>query len=107
IATVTISSNIPLLAAAVCTLWLALNRYGATAQAAMLCAAVALGAIGLFQITPRLLISQPGALERLWWVNPARLIVLLLGPLVALMVNLGRLLLAPLGLAQSQAQRLE
>ena len=107
IATVTVAANIPLLAAAAFSLCLATYRYGASWQTILVCGGVAIMTISLFQITPRLLVSQPGALERLWWIKPARLIVALLGPPVALMMNAGRLVLAPLGLAQSHAQREE
>ncbi|WP_238596553.1 hemolysin family protein [Abditibacterium utsteinense] len=97
IATVTIAANIPLVAAASLALWAGWERYGA-ATAALISAAIALVAVALFQIAPRLLVSAPGALEKLWWVRPARIFVAILRPIVALMLWLGRLILAPTGL---------
>lgn len=98
LATVTVAANMPLLAGAAFTVWLARERYGAGAAAVAACAVVALGTVALFQITPRLMVSQPGALDRLWWVRPARLMVALLRPPVALLMALGTALLRPLGL---------
>ena len=97
IATVTIAANIPLLIAACLTLWLALNRYQPT-QAVLLSIGIALVTVALFQVTPRLLVSAPGALEKLWWLKPARGLVALLRPLVSVLLWVGRLVLAPLGL---------
>ena len=98
IATVTIAANVPLLIAAVMAVWLAQRRYGADAVAVIICAVVALAVIALFQITPRLLVAQPGALNTLWWVRPARVIVTLLRPPVTVLMWIGALLLRPLGL---------
>jgi len=96
IATVTIAANVPLLGAAALTTILALDSYGA--RGGIACALVALLAVPLFQIAPRLLVSQPGALDRLWWVRPARLLVTLMRPPVQLLLWAGALLLRPLGL---------
>jgi putative hemolysin len=98
IATVTVAANMPLLAAAALTVWLAHQRYGVSWSAATASAIVAVGTIVLLQITPRLLVSQPGALNNLWWVRPARLMVALVRPPVALLMTLGVMLLRPLGL---------
>jgi CBS domain containing-hemolysin-like protein len=88
----------PLLAAAALTVWLAQNRYGRGGMALLLAAVVAVVTISVFQITPRLLMSQQGALERLWWVRPARFLVAALHPPVALLTLLGTLLLRLFGL---------
>jgi putative hemolysin len=97
IATVTIAANIPLVAAASLALWAGWNRYDAVG-ALVATSGLALVTVALFQIAPRLLVSAPGALEKLWWVRPARLLVSILRPFVALMLAVGRLLLAPTGL---------
>ncbi len=97
IATVTIAANIPLVAAASLALWGGFARYG-VATALAISALLALVTVALFQIAPRLLVSAPGALEKLWWVRPARIFVAILRPLVALMLWLGRLILSPTGL---------
>lgn len=97
IATVTIAANIPLVAAASLALWASWHRYD-TLGALVATGGLALVAVTLFQIAPRLLVSAPGALERLWWVRPARLLVAVLRPFVALMLAIGRLILAPTGL---------
>src|SRR5688572_6205608 len=55
IATVTVAANIPLLAAAALTIWLAHHRYGMSWSAAAASVVVALGTVVLLQITPRLL----------------------------------------------------
>jgi Mg2+/Co2+ transporter CorB len=89
IATVTIAANMPLLAAAALTVWLAQMRYDRGWVALLLIVAVACTTISVFQIAPRLLMSRPGALERLWWVRPARLLVSILRPPVALLMILG------------------
>jgi magnesium and cobalt transporter len=101
IATVTVASNIPLLVAAVSVIWMAWRRHGLSPEAAFLSTAVALVVVSLFQITPRLIVSQPGALERLWWVRPARAIVAMLYPPVGLLLFIGRLILRPLGLVEA------
>ncbi len=103
IATVTIAANIPLVAAASLALWAGWERTGALdgqidISAFAVSALIALMAVALFQIAPRLLVSAPGALEKLWWVRPARIFVAILRPLVALMLWLGRLILSPSGL---------
>lgn len=98
IATVTIAANIPLLIAAVLTMWLALRYYGATPQAGVLCFAVAVTVIAIFQVTPRLLVSQSGALESLWWVRPAQLLVAILRLPVGALMAVGSTLLRPFGL---------
>ncbi|MBV9865018.1 MAG: HlyC/CorC family transporter [Abitibacteriaceae bacterium] len=103
IATVTIAANAPLLGAAVLTVWLARYHYNSTPTAALICVGAALAIIALFQITPRLLVSQPGALQKLWWVRPARLFVALLRPPVALLMKLGSMLLTSVGLLSNSA----
>ncbi len=102
LATVTIAANMPLLAAAAFTVGMARARFGPGLAAIVACAVVALGTVAVFQITPRLLVSQPGALDRLWWVRPARLMVALLRPPVALLMTLGSLLLRPLGVVPAR-----
>jgi len=102
IATVTIASNIPLLMAAVGVIYVACRHHGETPEALGVSTAVALLTVSLFQIAPRLLVSKPGVLERLWWVRPARAIVALLNPLVGLLLFLGRALLRPLGLVEAR-----
>ena len=97
IATVTIAANIPLVVAACLALWLGLDHF--TQQGALVFSgALALLTIALFQVTPRLLVSAPGALEKLWWLQPARGLVALLRPGVSILLFIGRLVLAPLGL---------
>ena len=97
IATVSIAANIPLVIAACLTLWLGLEFYS-TPGAIFASVIVALLTVALFQVTPRLLVSAPGALERLWWLRPARALVSILRPGVGLLLWFGRLILAPLGL---------
>ncbi len=106
IATVTIAANIPLVAAASLVLWGSFDHFrdenghiGAPAFA--ISAGIALVTVALFQIAPRLLVSAPGALEKLWWVRPARIFVAILRPLVSLMLWLGRLILTPTGLLEA------
>ncbi len=96
IASVTLAANLPLVASAALALWVGVEAFGVRGGA-LFCALVALFALALFQILPRLLVSAPGALERLWWVRPARLMLALLSPLVALLLGFGRLILRPLG----------
>lgn len=103
IATVTIAANVPLVAAAALSLWLGYDyfypRYGI--QGVVITAAVVAAAnLVFFQIAPRLIVSRPGALEKLWWVRPARLLVALLRPLVTVFLWLGRLILTPTGLME-------
>ena len=97
IATVTIAANIPLVVAACLTLWLGLDGFEQSG-AFWLSGGIALLTVALFQVTPRLLVSAPGALEKLWWLQPARLLVAILRPLVGILLWIGRLVLAPLGL---------
>ena len=96
IATVTIAANIPLVAAASLALWAGWANYS-VAGALGATAVLALVTVTLFQIAPRLLVSAPGALEKLWWVRPARVLVAVLRPFVALMLAVGPLILAPRG----------
>jgi CBS domain containing-hemolysin-like protein len=103
IATVTVAANVPLLAAAALTVWLAQNRYGRDGVTWLLIVIVACTTISVFQITPRLLMSRPGALERLWWVRPARLLVAILRPPVSLLMALGTILLRLFGMLPSRA----
>jgi CBS domain containing-hemolysin-like protein len=103
IATVTIAANIPLLIAAGTVVWLAWHLYGRQPLVALLCTVIALLTVALFQIAPRLLVSQPGEghageRTRLWWVRPARILVALLHPPVSLLLAAGKLLLRPFGL---------
>lgn len=97
IATVTIAANIPLVIAACLALLLGLEYFG-DKGALILSASIALLTVALFQVTPRLLVSAPGALEKLWWLQPARLLVAILRPGVSILLFIGRLVLAPLGL---------
>ena len=100
IATVTIAANLPLLAAAAITLWLAVNRLESEGEVIALCSVVVLCVIAFGQIAPRLLVERPGEQVRLWWVKPARFLVLILYPPVAVMLFIGSLILRPLGLGQ-------
>lgn len=96
LAQVTLAANLPLVLAAGLTLFLALNRYE-TPVAIGASALVAFVTVTLFQVVPRLVVSAPGALEKTWWVRPARVVVALVSPLVSLLLWLGRLLLGVLG----------
>jgi len=98
IATVTIAANIPLLLAAVLTMWLTRDYLGAGAEAGILCFVIAIAIIALFQVAPRLLVSQAGALESLWWVRPSQLLVAILRLPVGALMGVGSTLLRPLGL---------
>lgn len=98
IATVTIAANIPLLLAAVLTMWLALEHYGASAESGIFCFVIAITTIAIFQVAPRLIVSQAGALESLWWVRPAQLLVAVLRLPVGALMALGSMLLRPFGL---------
>jgi putative hemolysin len=100
IATVTIAANLPLLAASSLAMLSGYERYGLKGALAI-SVGIALATVALFQIAPRLLVSAPGALEKLWWVRPARLLVKLLQPFVTLMLTIGRFLLAPTGLLEA------
>ena len=103
IATVTIAANVPLMGASAMTVLLARHYGGRTTTEVAVCAGAAFFTVVLFQIAPRLLIAQPGALDRLWWVRPARFLLVLLRPPVAILLALGRLLLRPLGLLNAPA----
>jgi putative hemolysin len=94
IAGVTLAANFPLVVAAAFALRLGTESYG-TRGALAFSFFVACAALAVFQIVPRLLVSAPGALENLWWVRPARLLLALVRPFVALLLWLGRLLLSP------------
>lgn len=104
IATVTIAANIPLVAASALAIWLGYQNFGPR-LAFGISLGIALFTITFFQVTPRLMVSAPGALDRLWWVRPARLLVFLLRPLVGLMLLLGRLILTPSGLLEGPRPR--
>ncbi len=104
IATVTIAANLPLLAAAALTLWLAEERFESEPQVLAWCAGIALAVIAFGQIAPRLLVERPGTQVRLWWVRPARFLMLILSPPVTLMMLLGSLILRPLGLGRAPTQ---
>lgn len=96
LATVTIAANVPLMMAAALVTVLAGAHWKGFAVA--LIGGAAMLTIPLFQVTPRLLVSQRGSLERLWWVPPARLLVSLLRPFVAVLLWVGAALLRLLGL---------
>jgi CBS domain containing-hemolysin-like protein len=102
LATVTIAANIPLMVAAVLVTVLSRERWGDGRAAILAIATAALLTIPLFQVTPRLLVSQRGSLERLWWVRPARALVAALRPFVTMLLWLGESLLRPLGLTGSR-----
>ncbi len=104
IASVTLAANLPLVGAAALALWVGNDSFGARGGA-LFSVLVALAALALFQIVPRLLVSAPGALERLWWVRPARLLLALLSPLVALLLGVGRLMLRPLGVLDARVPK--
>ncbi len=96
IASVTLAANLPLVGAAALALWVGTEQFGERGGV-LFCIVVAAAALAFFQIVPRLLVSAPGALERLWWVRPARLLLTVLWPVVALLLGVGRILLRPLG----------
>ncbi|MDF2441765.1 MAG: magnesium and cobalt exporter, family [Abditibacteriota bacterium] len=98
IATVTIAANIPLVVASALSVWLAFESFGASWEAAGVCVAMVLASIPVFQIAPRLLAAQPGALKQWWWVRPAQFVVAVLRPLVSFLLALGGAILRPLGL---------
>jgi CBS domain containing-hemolysin-like protein len=100
IATVTIAANVPLVAAAALALWMGSDLDGPRG-AVVASAVTAVVTVVFFQIAPRLVVSQPGALEKLWWVGPARLLMALLHPLVSVLLWLGRLMLLPTGLMEA------
>lgn len=101
LATVTIAANIPVLAAASLCVALAVKYLGFGFEAILLCAFTALGAIAVFQITPRLLVSQTGIRSPLW-VRPARLFVAVLRLPVGALMLLGTFLLRPFGLLSTR-----
>ena len=98
LATVTIAANVPLVIAAALCVWLARDSVLEGPQIAIACAIVALVVVPIFQIVPRLLAARPGALTKLWWVRPARVLVSLLRPFVSFFLGVGALILRPLGL---------
>lgn len=98
IATVTIAANLPLLAAAVLSLWLAEEHYELELQVGITCALIAFCTIAFGQIAPRLLVERPGAQMHWWWVRPARLLVAILRWPVELLLFVGALLLRPFGI---------
>ena len=98
LATVTIAANVPLVIAAALCVWLARDSVLETTQIAIACAIIALIVVPIFQIVPRLLAARPGALTKLWWVRPARVLVSLLRPFVSFFLGVGTLILRPLGL---------
>ncbi len=98
IATVTIAANIPLLLAAVLTMWIARIYYGGSIETGLICLVAAIAIIALFQVAPRLLVSHARALESLWWVRPAQLLVAILRLPVGALMAVGSTLLRPLGL---------
>ena len=95
IAGVTLAANFPLVIAAALALWLGYESFADWRGAIAFSVFVACAALVVFQIVPRLLVSAPGALENLWWVRPARLLLSLVRPFVALLLWLGRLILSP------------
>lgn len=97
IASVTLAANLPLVGAAALALWVGHDVFG-TRSGVVFSIAVAVATLSLFQILPRLLVSAPGALEKLWWVRPARLLLAIVSPLVSLLLGVGRLILRPLGI---------
>lgn len=101
IATVTIAANIPLLLVAVVTMELAIAQYGIGIEAGILSLVFAIAIISTLQVAPRLLMSQQSALQTLWWVRPAQLLVIALRIPVGLMMWLGSVLLRPLGLLKT------
>lgn len=107
IATVTIAANVPLVVAAALSVWLAFESFGSSWQAFAVCAAMVLASIPVFQIAPRLLAAQPGALKQWWWVRPARVMVAVLRPPVSILLTLGGAILRPLGLLPPPAAAVE
>ncbi|BCM93039.1 hypothetical protein IAD21_04926 [Abditibacteriota bacterium] len=106
IASVTLAANLPLVGAASLALWVGIELFG-EAGGVLFCVLVAAATLALFQIVPRLLVSAPGALEKLRWVRPARLLLALLWPVVALLLWLGRVLLRPLGAIDKPSSKSE
>ena len=97
IAMVTIAGNVPLLAAASLTVYLARELSGGAAAIAW-CAAAALATVVFFQIAPRLLTSHSGAGSTLWWLRPAWLLVAALRYPVLALLWLGAFTLRLFGL---------
>lgn len=106
IASVTLSANIPLVGAAALALLVGHDFFGEVGGV-LFCVGVATATLAFFQIVPRLLVSAPGALEKLWWVRPARLLLTLLWPVVALLLGVGRVLLRPLGASDAPSAKTE
>ncbi|RYX81138.1 HlyC/CorC family transporter [bacterium] len=106
IASVTLAANLPLVGAASLALWVGIDQFGEKGGV-VFSAVIAAATLAFFQIVPRLLVSAPGALERLWWVRPARLLLALLWPVVALLLGLGRILLRPLGAFDKPSSKTE
>ncbi len=110
IATVTIAASVPFLASAVLCAHAMLRHYGATFPAFVACALLGLAAIAVFQMGPRLLVASRQREEssrRAWWFAPARLLVFLLRPFVALLLFVGAALLRPLGVLKVRPLRRE
>jgi CBS domain containing-hemolysin-like protein len=103
IASVTVAANVPLVIAAGLAVWVAQDIYGLSPEAALICLTTALLAVPFFQIVPRLMAAQPGALGQWWWVRPARLLVAIFRPPVTLLLWLGNLLLRLFGLMPAAA----
>ncbi|HEX8550927.1 MAG TPA: hemolysin family protein [Abditibacteriaceae bacterium] len=100
LATVTIAANVPILLASVLATRLALARW----EMPIAIVVLSLGAfitVAWLQITPRLLVSRRGALDRLGWVRPARALVAFFNPFVGVLLWLGDCLLRPFGLESS------
>lgn len=97
IATLTIAANIPVLLAASLTALLAVEYFHFSTTAIAACVAVALVTVAIFQITPRLLVSQTGLRTPLW-VKPARALVWVLRPPVVILMIVGAFLLRLFGL---------
>lgn len=98
LATVTIAANIPLMTAALAATLLVREYYSGITAIGLGAFAIALLTVPLFQVAPRLMVARRDSTNRLWWVGPARFLVAVLGPLVAILLWLGELMLRPLGL---------
>ncbi len=99
IATVTIAANIPVLIAGSLTMVLGVANFGFSGETILLCALSALATVAIFQIAPRLLVSQTNVRTPVW-VRPAKLLVFLLRFPVGLLMVAGSMLLRPTGLLQ-------
>ena len=102
LATVTIAANVPILVAAALAVHLVAKLE--TGAAVAILAGASLVVVAALQIAPRLLVSRPGALDRLWWIRPARAFVALLRPPVGILLWLGDAMLRPLGLVRKRAR---